>query len=711
MATEKIVKIDKAAFFNERSNILKLLASNPKLLLADTELKLAGTELKPGNTYYEELKCVGYNPNTNKLFATFEVKREFRYSGPLCTAGSYEHLRFFINYGSGWLDQGSVSVNVHDIPTQKDCAGKLTKPVSYTATIWLQDVKRNSCKKEILPQVKVILSWSIPIPPNNVNYPPVWGNSQTCKIQIKPWYFTIPDLDLTKDSFIPNLLTKAQLNPDLTVNQLTELVNLETGELENPISLQTYLPKEMDWTEAVELAQKENRELDTLRLVSQELVAVKNNPELFATVQRKFQLLPEFDLLAILDNYEKTKADVSYEELTCLGLDYNVNRLTATSKIKRHYGYVGDLCHQGGKEYIAFWADWNDDCKWTYLGTSAVEVHNLRQIDKGGICYSVSLYENLEKFRKQCSNTNVVKVRAVLSWFTAPSTTNPEELNTYGNRLDEYVQLKPTSEGGDSCIAVLGGIPTSEINAISGLTTSTAKFALNGLTPDSLGRPCPFDGRIVVQGIPYLGKRYKVSVRNLSSSSVWTDVVTPIRVVNGMGFGNMHYPHSDGYFDYLSDYQNIDDILAWWNAPESGLWEVRLQVEGTTIVCIHRIRINKINAMADISISAAGGPGTGNCQDYQPGDPLNGTFVARSPVGFFKSYSLYTNIPGPSITQIPAGIATNPTGVSGDPWTFTIPVTTKKCGYYVGVTAYDRTIIDSTHTGRHSSKTVGLCVR
>ena len=71
-------------------------------------------------TSYEELTCVSYSPKLDRLEATFIVKRPYGYSGDLCTNGSNEYVRFYVDYGAGWQDVGPASVNVHDIPVGED---------------------------------------------------------------------------------------------------------------------------------------------------------------------------------------------------------------------------------------------------------------------------------------------------------------------------------------------------------------------------------------------------------------------------------------------------------------------------------------------------------------------------------------------------------------------------------------------------------------
>ncbi len=100
---------------------------------------------------YEELTCVGYNPDTDNMEATFVIKKSTGYSGDLCTGGSFEYIRFYLDFhdGAGFIDQGDVRVNVHDIPVGKDCTGNPDFPIVYSATLKKKTIKSNTCENTI----------------------------------------------------------------------------------------------------------------------------------------------------------------------------------------------------------------------------------------------------------------------------------------------------------------------------------------------------------------------------------------------------------------------------------------------------------------------------------------------------------------------------------------------------------------------------------
>lgn len=69
-----------------------------------------------GDTLWEEVTCVGFNPALDQLLAVVSIKQTFGYQGDLCLAGSTEYVRFFVDWGGGLTDVGLASFTAHDIP-------------------------------------------------------------------------------------------------------------------------------------------------------------------------------------------------------------------------------------------------------------------------------------------------------------------------------------------------------------------------------------------------------------------------------------------------------------------------------------------------------------------------------------------------------------------------------------------------------------------
>jgi hypothetical protein len=425
------------------------------------------------------------------------------------------------------------------------------------------------------------------------------------------------------------------------------------------------------------------------------------NPEAASAKAAEWQSIG-LNLSAVIAALQKTSADVEWEELGCVGFDYNLEHLVATLRIKRPTGYSGTLCQNGSQEYVAFWANWDDTCEYTYIGTVAVNVHDIPSIPSDGLTYAAVLPVDLTNVRRGCEKPKIARIRAVLSWAVPPSTTDPNALNYYGNRKDTHVQIRPGTVVPPGTvtpiIGVLGGIPISQIDTISGLTTSTAKFALNGIAPDSLGRPCPFGGRVVLQGPSYPGYKYRVQVRRVGDPG-WSTVTTPMTLVDWTGtVFTTQIPDSSGYFTYVPFTLNVDNVLAWWDTTGDDLWEIQLDIQGVPGVAWHRIQLDNTSPEVSIHID-----NMGDCGKYGVGTILTGHFVARDLC--FGSYSLGTSpFSGPVVA---ASGTTQTASAPGDAWELNTTTMTP-CGYVVVVTAVDRAILNSASVGHWVSAAAGF---
>lgn len=141
---------------------------------------------KDGNTYYEELDCVGFNPASSELSAVFRVKRPYGYSGGLCSAGSREYVTFWAdldNSGTFEICLGTAQVRVYDL--QEDIPGpgleySVFLPVNFSQ-YW------QNCRNgpRVVP-IRAILSWNSPAECPFPNRPPVWGNHEDTLILLPP---------------------------------------------------------------------------------------------------------------------------------------------------------------------------------------------------------------------------------------------------------------------------------------------------------------------------------------------------------------------------------------------------------------------------------------------------------------------------------------------------------------------------------------------
>ena len=694
---KEVQKIEK-----ERANLKLLVAQNPNYFgnLADSAFKPVKKIV--GNTQYEQLTCIGLDPERNLLEATIAVKLPYGYSGGLCQAGSQEFVRFYLDYGSGWQDAGMVATNVHDIPNLVDCSKQGTKPLTYAVTLPV-DPSPDICDHAVLPKVRAILSWEMEPPPGNANWPPVWGNVMDRHIQIKPRKKNLIDfVDVIaaatkqKIKLPPEFEPVAQLPiplpdpPPLSLADLAMLYQVKFG------------------AKGATKGQVESHRFGVTQLSAQLASGSFSQATVSASIME--WKAAGLDWNAAVVALEKTQADVNYEELECLALDSNLERLVATFRIKRPVGYSGDLCHPGSLEHVAFWADWDNTCQWTYLDTVTVRVHDIASIPADGLSYSAILPVDLTHHRTGCEKPKIGRIRAVLSWATPPSTVDPEALTYWGNRLDAHVQIKPgvVIPPGElePVITILGGIPIGLINAVSGMTMPAAFFASNGLPPDASGRPCPFAARVVLKGPSFPGYKYRVEVRNLTTSGPWTPVTTTMKLVDWSGtVFTDQIADSQHFFTFVPFALNFENVLAWWDTSGDDLWEIRLQLADMADnllpgVDSHRIQLD--NTWPEVSILLKD---VGNCGKYSVGTPVEGTFVARD--AHLGHYSLGTSpYAGP---VVPASGTVQTLPYPGDAWTLDTDGMTP-CGYIVSVYAVDRAIINSAWVGHERWASAGFCL-
>lgn len=736
MAQDKQAQDDQPAnrVEKERSQFRRLLLENPNYFgnLTDSKSKLVKKIV--ANTQYEELTCVGFNPKTNFLEATIAIKRPFGYGGSLCFAGTTEFVRFFVDYGGGWEDAGVAAVSVHDIPNGNDCAGKPEKPLIYVASLKLE-AKKKCCTHPVLPKVHAILSWEWmpPAGPANVGWLPPWGNTHDCNIQIQPRPWSIFCLLETLSEGIgqtlkvPPVLEAAKLNPipipDPPPFTLADLVKkYSASAVKGAVKgqVQTTVESHRFGLPALHAALSSSA-------VNQESVAET------AKVWDSLGLSFSASIAALAE----TNANTSYEEIECVGIDDTIpERLVATFRIKRPSGYSGELCYPGSQEYIAFWADWEDTCQWTYLGTTSVNVHDIPAIPKDGLCYSAILPVDLTYHRRHCSKPKVGRIRAVLSWAVPPSTVDPNALNYWGNRLDAHVQINPgdqiNPDKPEAKIRNLGGIPIEEIaTAGNGMTIFGAKFAHFPAYPaDAWGqnRPCPFGGEVTFEGNYFFGYYYRVKVHKVTDPPASFTVLADAFLVERWDSGFDLQSAVGGFYPYLNPALYFDRRLASWNSSGDVMYEVQLDIatapNAASIIASSPWYLFQLDNTApqgppnvpltmDIHITSGGG----DCKDIGTGDIIDGNFIADDV--HFGGWSLSTmpnSFTTPSNQPTVVGLASyDPAPApAGHAWQVNTasPIVMKPCGYVVQLYVHDRTVVNSL-PGPHNSNhiEVGFCLR
>lgn len=685
-------KITRETFHKERGTFKALLLKNPNYFGNLADSVFAPVLPINGNTFYEEIGCVGYQPQQRMLEAVVYQYQPAGYGTDICGPGTPEFVRFYLSYDNGatWQDQGLTSFQVYDVPEGTEGGKRLEYAASLPVT-----PNRKFCFFDPLIRVRAILSWNNPPPANQPNWVPIFGNVREETIQVEPAKF-FPWKDLFE-------IGKLKLTPELK-----QIIDFDAPVATKTASLG-----------AVELAAAyKHKGVPSHRYAFKELSTfASGQASLSAEAFQKF--LPGIEFNPNIGDilFPPTDGDTSFEELTCIGLDPNApDTLVGVVKVKKSAGYSGGPCTTGSREYVTFWGDFDGDGTLeTCLGTASVTVYDLN-VPAGGVHYAVRLPVDLSAYRQLCAaGPRIVRIRAILSWEAAPPCANPNYVPVWGNREETLINVAPAAAAPAGKIAILGGIPTSMIDGFTGLTTATAVFATNNLPPDSLGRPCPFAGRVTVQGAPMVGFEYKVEVTPLDALNNPVGAPSPVltNLVLTRFDGTTHVVSPNGVtqrFQYQNFDQNVNSVLAQWDSNGDERWRVTLTTYTGGGVFVgsdsHVVQLDNTWPVASIDITS----GLGNCGKFAAGDLISGVFVATDL--YLGSYSLSVE---PVINPAGVGVPSPSSGIlntapaPGDPWSLDTS-NMESCGYVIRVVVVDRAIVSSQSVGHVSSDSAGFCL-
>ena len=505
-ASDKI-SLTKLAPEIARKNIKALLLANPNYFGNFKESGFKSVLPIEGDTAYENIGCVGFNPQLNRLEAVVYINQESGYDGDVCSSGSQEFVRFYLSYDNGvtWQDQGLTNFTVYDVPG--------AKPLEYDATLQISPPE-GFCFFENLPKARAILSWNTPPPANSPDWPPTWGDVVDVQIQIAGFDFILLDQFLI-DSKI-KLGEEFKNAIDLTQPiKAAEPKNLSAADLhllykEKKVPGHRYLFNELTNAARAQLVAPNLAQIaPTKAAAAAQKVAQKIS----------FAGISDIDLAELIEQLLNTDGDTTYEELDCVGLNPNLSQLVGVINVKLNSGYSGGPCFTGSQEYVAFWVDWGSG--WEYAGTTSVTVHDYSSIPVGGLQYSVFLPVDLNSHQQPCDDgAKTAKVRAVLSWNVPPSSTDPYASVTWGNSDETLILINPGPVIGPGeqipFLSRVGDIDESLIDG-SGRITDAYTLETGAHYVDA-----PFGGVIKLAGFisnPVAGMKYRI-MKKVGSSRV-----------------------------------------------------------------------------------------------------------------------------------------------------------------------------------------------
>ncbi len=727
----------KSALPKERQHFSLLTLSNPNYFgnLAGSPYKSGVATPLIGQTAYEQLRCVGLNPQFDYVEAVVDIKQDTGYSGGICTSGSYEYVRFYADYTNTgvWTDLGMASVRVRDIPGDK--------PLSYTLRVPMIDPPRKFCFTANIVKVRAILSWTTPPPPATPNYPPVWGHSIDVNVQIRPRYRLFWAEILTE--LQPAILQK--ISPDISSF-------LSAVDTDSELQIK---PKKLDLAEKQRLYAE--AKIPTHRFAFAEVKSAAAKPLLLSTqaVAAKLPASAIEDLIKAIQT--PTHNPTEYEEVTCAGYRPEEDSVGAVVTVKKPNGYSGSLCTTGSPEYVAFWADAGG---WQFLGMTAVQVHDLNTVPAGGVQYAVNLPVDTTVWRQLCtSGAKVVKLRAVLSWSTPPSSTDPDDTPYWGNRFDTLIQLRP----GDPTAV---GIP--QLLNISGYSVSSDPITneIDPTTGLTVAGDAPFGGILAIRGVlpghKTYDRYYRIDVKRASApdtsyGSLMNPVTLRIFEENGssvvdcspaLGFQVECFPVitpvdlGDGLGAVWYKYQNYesggirrhveDQTLGYWHTTpgDEGLWNIRVTFrDGLVETTPSAVTVFLDNTPPSINASWSAAV-EATCNKTGTGVTVVGSYtvndVAGTPAGAQHLSSLSIQVI-PALPGAVVGFGPTPSASSvvsrsyptlpgtGETGAFSMKSTTA-CGYALRFVANDRTVVgyfsgpNFNTTNFYAEDDLGICV-
>lgn len=711
----------------ERSRFHLLIGANPNYFGTFEPSKFPIVKALSRQTTYEELKCVGLQPETSQLEAVVHLKQGAGYNGSLCSGGSTEFVRFFISYDDGttWQDVGLSQFGAHDVASPKPLEYAVSRPVQLNARL---------CWIENLIRVRAILSWNVPPTLGDPGFVPVWGNVVDAIVQIAP----------RRRIIWPELVEEAKLS--IPMNALEILDDKQDLLIKAPLELQ---PSELHGLYAKSDVPAHRYLFKALESqMAPTYLAADQQPIATSAIDLQSALAGiKFDTAKLVADFVKTNGDTRFEQLTCIGFDPNNDALVGVVNVKLNSGYSGGLCTAGSREYVAFWIDWGDGFGWQHAGTTSFVSHDIASIPADGLKYAVFEAINVAKRRRPCQDGPVLaKVRAILSWQTMPPAGDPDWVPTWGNRQETEILIGGAAAADYQPIfESISGVPVCNINQTTGRTVGAydqpfgGAITITGFIPTAPDIATPIGNLL----------RYRVQVRKVGASA-WETVTSSfsISVIERIGTAlPTQYPilqeiGTDGYFIYRED-MNVSGagwrlvqnrVLATWitAAPLTGRYELRVEAKdpvsgviysGQSVLCTDgstrsTVTIELDEVAPDCGLAITGFTRAGgalqvamDCDTFKVKDVIHGSYhVTDEHAGGF---SLTVEPAGPAHGAAPSPSARNypvmPTvGESGN-WTLDT-TGMDACGYIVRLWSWDRTIVSGDGSGWKCSQSVGFCL-
>ena len=319
-----------------RTHMLMLLLANPNYFGTAPNSGLDPVLTIAGDTAFEQLGCVGYNPTLGRLEAVVAINQDSGYNGGLCTAGSQEYVRFYTSPdkrrdlagpGRGEL-HGERSVRAEAVAVQRRTAGQpariLVRDRQFAAGARNPVVERRAARK-------------------HAEFHPGLGQRGEHRERSRCRHRASSSSAACWNTPTWRCLPMSQIS-----STPPQAVPVAPPKTLTPAELAALYPP------GVVPAHRQ-----FYKLVTQVSGAPAKHP------LTKLGL----NIGAIVAGVIATSGDTAFEQLDCVGLDTNRSLLAAVVQIKQSSGYNGGPCTAGSSEYVAFWVDWGTGFE--YVGTTS----------------------------------------------------------------------------------------------------------------------------------------------------------------------------------------------------------------------------------------------------------------------------------------------------------------------------------------------------
>jgi hypothetical protein len=337
---------------------------------------------------------------------------------------------------------------------------------------------------------------------------------------------------------------------------------------------------------------------------------------------------------------------------------------------------------------------------------------------------------------KLCNTPNIVRIRAVLSWESLPSTTNPNVLNHWGNYIDTLVQLRPAFKPGSGLHSAI-----YYVGEVDRLSISPVSFLYNA-GPASIYNNRPWGGVITLKGVidrnGFGGViKYRFLVKKLTDPVASYKPVSTSEVFSLDDIFTVAGPFSDpqsdpnGWYIYNQNpnigLYNTNNYLASWDATgfTDGAYTIQfvhtdefgneiIADEFTIMLCNRRMIVSSTaNTVVDIGKDIDLVIDGGDCHSYDNSNPkINGHLRAIHPYFAWWWLELQPTSHTHGAVPLPASRTHSAIGDTGDAnasWSLDTS-TLDPCGYTLSLHAHSRVIQDSNPGGfpYYGPKAVGF---